>query len=103
MKYGFLLAIVATILVGCSNRSTIESDIREGLIDPESARFGELIEYTDDEGDQLACIMVNAKNRMGGYTGEKMMLAVKGEDGKWRGGEGPSGLDCRTFVDSRNS
>ena len=103
MKAKFLIVTTALAMTACSETSKIEEAVTDSLIDPESARIGEIIEYVDDEGDEWACIMVNAKNRLGGYTGEKMMLAVKTEDGSWQATEGIGGLDCQTWVDKRTS
>lgn len=47
-----------------SQRVVIESAIRERLKDPESARFPKVV----IEGGQV-CGLVNAKNSLGGYTG----------------------------------
>ena len=62
------------------DHDAVEAQIRDALIDPESARFdfGEprkayrtgVLGGTDWTG-YLAIVGVNAKNRMGGYSGEK--------------------------------
>ncbi len=52
---------------------TIESSVREKMIDPESTRFRNIRAYdatlTDGQGYRYVCGEVNSKNRMGGYTG----------------------------------
>jgi hypothetical protein len=53
----------------------IETGTRSGLKDPESARFGRMIAGQDD-GGIFVCLMVNAKNSYGGYTGEKPMMGL---------------------------
>lgn len=73
-----VLAVTCGLLTACSD-GAVKDAVREGLIDPESARFGE-ISYSD-KGER-ACVEVNAKNRMGGYTGDKQMVVAKFE-GEW--------------------
>lgn len=50
------------------------------MVDPESARFGEV---TFSDNDKLACVEVNAKNRMGGYTGDSQIVVAELDGGKW--------------------
>lgn len=102
MKYSFLIVTLGGLLSACSETSAIEDAVRESLLDPESARFSEITEYTDEDGDQWACVMVNAKNRMGGYTGDSMMLALKTEEHGWQATSGLPGVDCATYLRSRN-
>ena len=100
MKNHVLLLAAACLLAACSNTSDIEEAVRENLIDPDSAKFGEIIEYTDADGDTMACVMVNAKNRMGGYTGESIVTVMKTADGDWRAlGEGVEGYDCASYIE----
>lgn len=56
----------------------ISRAVRLRLVDPDSARFGDYIMIEDES----ACVMVNARNRMGGYNG---LAAVYLErvDGVW--------------------
>jgi hypothetical protein len=42
--------------------------VRERLVDPASATFG-AIDFAAQGGGMVACGTVNAKNRLGGYTG----------------------------------
>ena len=51
------------------DRSIIENSVKEHLIDPDSAKFSE-IRASIDRGEIAVCGSVNAKNRMGGYTGK---------------------------------
>ena len=67
-------------LVGCSSaQAGAEAAVRENLKDPDSARFGEF--YYNSE-TQKACLTTNAKNSMGGYTGDKQAMLFN-EDGTW--------------------
>ena len=51
--------------------TAIQKGIRISLKDPDSARFGRMV-AGDEGGHTVAvCLMVNAKNSYGGYTGEK--------------------------------
>lgn len=63
-----------------AERAAIIASVKKGLIDPTSPIFGEL-----GIVGETACITVNAKNRFGGYTGNKEILVVK-VDGKWSSG-----------------
>lgn len=57
----------------------IREAILEALIDPESARFGEM---AWDKERTVGCVTVNSKNRLGGYTGDQQVVVIK-DDGKW--------------------
>lgn len=82
-KLHYILAACAICLAlsGCdSNKNGAEAAVLEDLKDPDSARFGEF--YFNDE-TKKGCLTVNAKNSMGGYTGDEQAFIVK-EDNKWR-------------------
>ena len=97
MKYLPLVGAVA--LAACSNTSAIEDAVRENLVDPDSAKFGKVVEFTKKGGGQMACVMVNAKNRMGGYTGEEAFLLMRDEEGNWTSlGSGGELLNCAHWV-----
>jgi outer membrane murein-binding lipoprotein Lpp len=67
------------LLAGCGgNESEAKKAVLENLKDPDSAKFGKF----SQDGESLACLTVNAKNSMGGYTGDKQAL-LKKLDGKW--------------------
>jgi hypothetical protein len=71
-------------LAGCSTaESTARDAVLDSLKDPESARFGEfyIVEGTEGRG---ACLVVNAKNSMGGYTGDQFAIMVKDPEKKWQ-------------------
>lgn len=50
--------------------------------DPESARFGRMLAGTDSKGGISVCLMVNAKNSYGGYSGEKPYAGMLFRDKK---------------------
>ena len=53
-----------------------------GLKDPDSAKFGKFSLAGKVQGNQAACLTVNAKNSFGGYTGDAQAIMTKME-GKW--------------------
>lgn len=73
------IAILALMLIGMSGCSGSESDAREAVLnrltDPDSAKFGQFT-LVNEHG---ACLGVNAKNKMGGYTGEQQALLIRGD------------------------
>jgi hypothetical protein len=100
MKRSIALLCGALTLAACGENSNIEEAVRENLIDPDSAKFGEIVRYTDKDDDEMACVMVNAKNRMGGYTGESIVTAIRNDKGEWRAlGSGPEGYDCTSYIE----
>lgn len=52
-------------------RPRITKAVQQSLIDPESARFGDIFVLPNKH----ACIAVNAKNKFGGYAGIRMAFA----------------------------
>jgi hypothetical protein len=65
-------------IAGCSgNESAAKKAVTANLKDPDSARFGKFTEF----GTNTACLSVNAKNSMGGYTGEQQALLVELKQG----------------------
>jgi hypothetical protein len=81
MRKVALIVALASVLPGCSGKSQAERAVREILKDPDSAKFGEF-EVVDDTDGKGACLVVNAKNSMGGYTGDQVASLIK-KDGKW--------------------
>ena len=77
---GASIALAACTLAGCNSRkSGAEAAVRGSLKDPDSARFGDLY---FNEKTQKGCLAVNAKNSMGGYTGDQQAY-VKRKGGSW--------------------
>lgn len=73
-----LVAIMALVLASCTGvEAQVQDQVRRALKDPESARF-EYVTVTEVEGVRVACGLVNAKNSMGGYVGNRPFM-VKGD------------------------
>lgn len=74
MKEFWRIALIGLIAVfaGCSNKH--EDAAREVVLsklnDPSSAQFSDVMTYDTD----VVCGRVNAKNRMGGYTGAQVFI-----------------------------
>ena len=76
-----LAAIGLTLALGaCGQKHAAEEIVRQSLKDPDSARFGTF--YSNDS-TKRACLTVNAKNSMGGYTGDKQVELQRDPQG-WR-------------------
>lgn len=82
MKRLILLGALA-LTGGCSEQRAVEDAVKEFLNDPESAKFGEITIVENADGKE-ACATTNAKNRMGGYTGNKQItLSYNDKLQKW--------------------
>lgn len=95
-KLSLLLAI--SFLSGTSfgadppkfSKALIIEKLKEDLVDPDSAKFRNWSklkrDFTGYEHYRFVwhgCVEVNAKNRMGGYTGYKTYKYRAFEDGSW--------------------
>ena len=69
---------LAQKIEGQSIESEVKKAVLAGLKDPDSAKFGSF-KLIDEEH---ACLTVNAKNAMGGYTGNQQAFVQK-VDGYW--------------------
>jgi hypothetical protein len=58
-----------------SGSARVMNQVRVALVDPESARFQDVRAYPETNG---GCGLVNARNRMGGYTGFTRFIALSG-------------------------
>lgn len=70
----------------------IQLAVKKTLFDPDSAKWG--TSFVSKNGKR-ACINVNAKNKLGGYTGEKAVFLINGDSNvKWIaiGGVSQSGV-----------
>lgn len=74
------------------NAEVLEA-LEDILIDPDSAVLSELKAATSANGTLSVCGFVNAKNRFGGYTGNKPFF------GSFRS----NGFEVRTFGDDRDT
>jgi hypothetical protein len=82
MKAKILIAACAGILLSaCGNNEIAEMKrvISARLVDPDSAKFGAIAFWPSGT---KACVEYNAKNRMGGYSGQDIAL-LEMKDGKW--------------------
>lgn len=100
MKRNTIIAVAATAIIALiaynqfSPAGRARAAIKETLFDPGSAEFGDF--YRD--GD-IGCLEVNAKNRMGGYVGQKSFLLQRGGF-SWRLAD-ESSLDCEAAIKFR--
>lgn len=72
------ISVFASLTACSGTESQAQRAVIQSLKDPDSAKFGKFTEF----GRDTACIGVNAKNSMGGYTGEQQALMVK-KSGAW--------------------
>lgn len=61
--------------------NAVHAGVREGLKDPDSARFGMIAAVRDDKDVITVCGMANAKNSYGGYAGSKPYHGVLAKAG----------------------
>jgi len=54
----------------------VKKGIAAGLKDPNSALFGDMVTFQDQNGVLRVCGYVNGRNSFGGYTGMQPFLAV---------------------------
>jgi hypothetical protein len=55
----------------------VKAGVRDGLKDPESARFGQMLAARHAvDGSVMVCGHVNAKNSYGGYTGSGYFIGI---------------------------
>lgn len=78
MKIFAIIASLAALSACGSNQSGAEEAVRDILKDPESAKFGE---FYYNETTRKGCLAVNAKNSMGGYTGDQWAYVEKTDKG----------------------
>jgi hypothetical protein len=72
-----VIALSFLALGACNKgRSSAEALVLTNLKDPDSAKFGDYVEVLSKKRD-WACLAVNAKNSMGGYTGEQSARFVR--------------------------
>lgn len=80
LHYALAISAVCLALPGCDrDKSGAEDAVLETLKDPDSARFGE---FYYNPKTKKGCLTVNAKNAMGGFTGDQQAYVVN-MDGKW--------------------
>lgn len=74
----FLVATCLSLSACNGVQRSAEAAVTDRLKDPESARFGE---FYYNAKLKRACLTVNAKNSMGGYTGDKQVALERTDDG----------------------
>ena len=62
-----------------TKEAAIRNALRQELTDPDSAKFGKLTMVGRDK----ACLTVNSKNQLGGYTGHQQAYMYT-EKGRWQ-------------------
>ncbi len=79
IRYVSLVVAFCALASGCSNaESDAQIAVRARLKDPDSAEFGQFTAVNDNAG----CLTVNARNSMGGYTGDKQASLIR-NGGNW--------------------
>lgn len=77
-----IIIALSVVLSACgSPESDAKKAVLSRLNDPDSAKFGQFT-LVNEHG---ACLGVNARNKMGGYTGEQQAILMRGD--KDRGNE----------------
>lgn len=76
------MSVAVILLTACSETGAIEEAVKAGLKDPDSAKFGEISQAEGPKG-KYACATVNARNSMGGYTGDSQMYLLHDETEGW--------------------
>jgi hypothetical protein len=76
-KLKFIAAFYVCLLAACGTKSDAKKAVLGKLKDPESAKFGKFTQVDD----KRACFAVNARNSMGGYTGEQQAVLLKDDNG----------------------
>jgi hypothetical protein len=71
-------ALIAPLAACGGAQKAAEAAVKENLKDPDSARFGE---FYYNKTTKKGCLTVNAKNSMGGYTGDQQAYVKPGDKG----------------------
>ncbi len=79
LRVTLALALSSTLAACDNGKASAEKAVRNNLKDPDSARFGE---FYYNKQLKRACFTVNAKNSMGGYTGDQQ-VALRYKDDRW--------------------
>lgn len=79
IKPYILYAIISLLLAACGGAETeARKAVLKMLKDPDSAKFGKFTNVNE----KAACLTVNARNSMGGYTGDQQAYLII-DEGKW--------------------
>lgn len=83
MKRKTLCLALLFLMTGCGKPSEVKKVVLQNLKDPDSVKWGQEFSYM-----HFACVVVNAKNSLGGYTGDRSAWLVtydnpEGSNAKW--------------------
>lgn len=79
MNRAFTIFLLPFFLIACGGaESEAKNAVLKSLKDPDSAKFSK---FTNID-DKAACLTVNARNSMGGYTGDQQASLIK-QEGQW--------------------
>lgn len=68
------------LLAACVGaKSEAKNAVLKELKDPDSAKFGEFTQ----PNQSVACLTVNSRNAMGGYTGDQQAIVMQDRKGRW--------------------
>lgn len=118
MKFALLIAASAIALSACvmpdpladvetgtptkltaAQVSAVKTGVKNALKDPDSARFGNTMSAARlASGSIIVCGYVNARNSMGGYTGEKPFQGLYVTETKRFAVTGMGGTDSATYA-----
>ena len=80
LKRNLIGFVCVLLLVGCGgDEAAAQKAVLGSLKDPASAKFGKF----SPVGKKWACLTVNAKNSMGGYTGDQQAYLLKEGENSW--------------------
>lgn len=80
LRVTMALALVASLAACNSLQRGAEKAVRENLKDPDSAKFGS---FYYNAKLKRACFTVNARNSMGGYTGDQQVALLRSDKEGW--------------------
>ena len=84
----FITVVSGCIFIAaCGEESATQKVVLASLKDPHSAIFGKFTLMVANKLNQKACLTVNSKNLMGGYTGDKQVALTLGSNAKNDGSE----------------
>lgn len=98
------LVLAGCGVVGTGDEAAARKAVLKVLKDPDSAKFGQfkLAGPEGPTGKQGACLVVNAKNSMGGYTGDQSAMLFRAKrDGEWEVFGMESETTCQILMNQR--
>lgn len=76
------ICTLTLFISACGQNEKVKDAVRRSLIDPDSAIFGEIIDFKGGEIRRATCVEVNSKNRFGGYAGNRIFIVFYLENGE---------------------